>query len=129
MYIFVSGLIMFVNEPETFDNFFDALYSATTALTTVGYGDVYPTTDLGKFISMASSLFGIAVIALPAGIITGGFLEQIRQCQEDREAYFRSVERKPFGAARPVRTATWGPTEGASEGGGLCGHHRRRASC
>lgn len=101
MYIFVSGLIMFVNEPETFDNFFDALYWATTALTTVGYGDVYPTTDLGKFISMASSLFGIAVIALPAGIITGGFLEQIRQCQEDREAYFRSVERKPFRGRTP----------------------------
>ncbi len=98
MYIFVSGLIMFVNEPETFDNFFDALYWATTALTTVGYGDVYPTTDLGKFISMASSLFGIAVIALPAGIITGGFLEEIRQCQEDREAYFRRshVDRPAF---------------------------------
>lgn len=96
MYIFVSGLIMFVNEPETFDNFFDALYWATTALTTVGYGDVYPTTDLGKFISMASSLFGIAVIALPAGIITGGFLEQIRQSQENRDAYYRVADRAPF---------------------------------
>lgn len=96
MYIFVSGLIMFVNEPETFDNFFDALYWATTALTTVGYGDVYPTTDLGKFISMASSLFGIAVIALPAGIITGGFLEEIRQCQEHGEAYFRASNHVPF---------------------------------
>ena len=102
MYIFVSGLIMFVNEPGTFDNFFDALYWATTALTTVGYGDVYPMTDLGKFISMASSLFGIAVIALPAGIITGGFLEQIRQCQADREAYFRASERKPFKGRTPA---------------------------
>lgn len=101
IYIFVSGLIMFVNEPDTFDNFFDALYWATTALTTVGYGDVYPITDLGKFISMASSLFGIAVIALPAGIITGGFLEQIRQRDEDREAYFRTGERKPFKGRTP----------------------------
>lgn len=101
MYIFVSGLVMFVNEPDTFDNFFDALYWATTALTTVGYGDVYPVTDLGKFISMASSLFGIAIIALPAGIITGGFLEQIRQRDEDGEAYFRTLERKPFKGRTP----------------------------
>lgn len=101
MYIFVSGLVMFVNEPDTFDNFFDALYWATTALTTVGYGDVYPVTDLGKFISMASSLFGIAVIALPAGIITGGFLEQVRQRDEDAEAYFRADERDPFKGRTP----------------------------
>ena len=101
MYIFVSGLVMFVNEPNTFDNFFDALYWATTALTTVGYGDVYPVTDLGKFISMASSLFGIAVIALPAGIITGGFLEQVRQRDEDAEAYFRASERDPFKGRTP----------------------------
>lgn len=101
IYIFVSGLVMFVNEPDTFDNFFDALYWATTALTTVGYGDVYPVTDLGKFISMASSLFGIAIIALPAGIITGGFLEQIRQRDEDGEAYFRTPERKPFKGRTP----------------------------
>lgn len=101
MYIFVSGLVMFVNEPNTFDNFFDALYWATTALTTVGYGDVYPVTDLGKFISMASSLFGIAVIALPAGIITGGFLEQVRQRDEDAEAYFRAGERDPFKGRTP----------------------------
>ena len=101
MYIFVSGLVMFVNEPNTFDNFFDALYWATTALTTVGYGDVYPVTDLGKFISMASSLFGIAVIALPAGIITGGFLEQVRQRDEDAEAYFRADERDPFKGRTP----------------------------
>lgn len=76
-YIFVSALAMFSYEPNTFDSFFDALYWATTALTTVGYGDVYPVSQVGKFISMISSIFGIAVIALPAGIITGGFLEQI----------------------------------------------------
>ncbi|WP_197735976.1 ROK family protein [Arabiibacter massiliensis] len=101
MYIFVSGLIMFVNEPDTFDNFFDSLYWATTALTTVGYGDVYPVTDVGKFISMVSSLFGIAIIALPAGIITGGFLEQVRRCQADSEAYFRPVEHAPYQGRTP----------------------------
>lgn len=58
-YIFISALAMFAYEPDTFDSFFHALYWATTALTTVGYGDVYPVTDVGKLISMVSSLFGI----------------------------------------------------------------------
>lgn len=101
-YIFVSGLIMFTNEPETFGTFFNALYWATTALTTVGYGDMYPRTDLGRFISMVSSLFGIAVIALPAGIITGGFLEQIRKSEEDRAKYFNRGKRDRFNG-KPLR--------------------------
>lgn len=84
-YIFLSALVMFVQEPETtFDNFFHALYWATTALTTVGYGDVYPVTDLGRLISMVSSLFGIAVIALPAGIVTAGFVDAIDNDLKER---------------------------------------------
>lgn len=89
-YIFVSALVMFVHESaETFPTFFDALYWATTALTTVGYGDVYPHTQLGKLISMISSLFGVAIIAMPAGIVTGGFLEELNlhkvRKEEDNE--------------------------------------------
>lgn len=84
-YIFLSALVMFVQEPETtFDNFFHALYWATTALTTVGYGDVYPVTDMGRLISMISSLFGIAVIALPAGIVTAGFVDAIDNDVKER---------------------------------------------
>lgn len=77
-YIFTTALIMF-NTESTFDNFFDSLYWATTALTTVGYGDICPRTDIGRLISMLSSLFGVAVIALPSGIITAGYLEEIKQ--------------------------------------------------
>lgn len=84
-YIFLSALIMFVEEPEsTFNDFFHALYWATTALTTVGYGDVYPVTDMGRLISMISSLFGIAVIALPAGIVTAGFVDAIDNDVKER---------------------------------------------
>ncbi len=78
-YIFISAMVMFVYEPATFNSFFDALYWATTALTTVGYGDVYPVSSMGKLISMVSSLFGIAVISLPAGIITASFVEEINK--------------------------------------------------
>ena len=83
-YIFISALAMFAYEPDTFDSFFDALYWATTALTTVGYGDVYPLSNIGKLISMVSSLFGVAVIALPAGIITASFVEEINKGKEQR---------------------------------------------
>lgn len=93
-YIFVSALAMFSYEPETFDNFFDALYWATTALTTVGYGDVYPVSDVGKFISMVSSLFGVAVIAMPAGIVTGGFLEEINKDKEDRATALKENDKE-----------------------------------
>lgn len=84
-YIFLSALVMFAYEPDTFDSFFDALYWATTALTTVGYGDVYPLSAVGRLISMVSSLFGIAVIALPAGIVTAGFVDEISKNNARKE--------------------------------------------
>ncbi|MEG0168241.1 MAG: ion transporter [Ruthenibacterium sp.] len=85
-YIFISGLAMFSYEPDTFDSFFEALYWATTALTTVGYGDVYPLTNLGKLISMISSLFGIAVIAMPASIVTAGFIDEMQAGKAEEDA-------------------------------------------
>ena len=86
-YILLTALIMFNTEPHfnpmtgepTFRDFFDALYWATVTLTTVGYGDMVPVTDLGRFISMLSSLFGVAIIALPSGVITASYLEEIRE--------------------------------------------------
>ena len=87
LYIFVTALILFNVEPHinpytgqpTFRSFFDALYWATVTLTTVGYGDMCPVTDVGRFVSMLSSLFGIAVIALPSGIITARYLDELRK--------------------------------------------------
>lgn len=85
-YIFLTALIMFNAEPHvnpktgeaTFESFYDSLYWATVTLTTVGYGDLTPNTDIGRFISMLSSLFGVAIIALPSGVITAGYLEELR---------------------------------------------------
>lgn len=70
---------MFNVEPETYNNFFDAIYWATVSSTTVGYGDIYAVSVIGKVITMISSLFGIAIVALPAGIITAGYMEEIGQ--------------------------------------------------
>ena len=76
-YILVSALVMFQVEPNSFDSFFDAIYWAVVTLTTVGYGDVYPTSDIGRVVSMLSSFMGIAVVALPTGIITAGYMNEL----------------------------------------------------
>ena len=78
-YIFISALVIFNVEPETFNNFFDAIYWATVSLTTVGYGDIYAVSMAGKVITMISSVFGIAIVALPAGIITAGYMEELNK--------------------------------------------------
>lgn len=92
-YIFIMALIMFNAEPhvnpetgeETFSSFFDALYWATVTLTTVGYGDLCPVTDIGRVVSMLSSLFGVAIIALPSGVITASYLEELREYRNRKE--------------------------------------------
>lgn len=93
MYIFVTALIMFNVEPRinpitgnpTFSSFFDAFYWATVTLTTVGYGDLCPVTDIGRFISILSSLFGVAIIALPSGVITASYLEELKNLKTNKE--------------------------------------------
>lgn len=82
-YIFVSALVIFNVEPDSFETFFDSVYWATISLTTVGYGDLYPVSTAGRVIAMVSSIFGIGIIALPSGIITAGFLKEMSKAKEE----------------------------------------------
>ena len=84
-YILVSALVIFNVEPQTFPSFFDALYWATVSLTTVGYGDIYPVSTIGRCVTMFSSLLGIALIALPAGIVTAGYLNALQSLQNQNK--------------------------------------------
>jgi len=84
-YILISALIIYNVEPDTFETFFDAFYWATVSLTTVGYGDIYPVSVMGRVITMVSSIFGIAIVALPAGIITAGYMSEIDKTDEEDE--------------------------------------------
>ena len=68
-----------MSSPVHFLIFFDALYWATISLTTVGYGDIYAVSTTGKIITMISSFLGIAIVALPAGIITTGYMKEIKE--------------------------------------------------
>lgn len=85
IYILVSALVMFNVEPDSFNTLYDAVYWATVSLTTVGYGDIYPVTTVGRAVAMLSSIFGIAVVALPAGIITAGYMEELQAMRRQKD--------------------------------------------
>lgn len=77
-----SGLIYELEcevQPESFSNIPRAMWWAVVTLTTVGNGDVYPITTLGKVLSAVVSFFGIALFAIPAGIISSGMISEIRE--------------------------------------------------
>lgn len=82
-YILICALVILNVEPESFENFYAAVYWACVSLTTMGYGDIYPVTSVGRFFTMVSSLFGIAIVALPAGIITAGYMAEIDRGDDD----------------------------------------------
>ncbi len=92
-YIFISALIIFNVEPDSFNNFFEAVYWSTVLLTTVGFGDITPVTTIGRSIAILSSLFGIAIVALPSGIITAGYMRELAEQREEEKAR-RNNERK-----------------------------------
>lgn len=82
-YVYLTALITFNIEPDTFSSFAEAVYWACATLTTVGYGDVYPVTQFGRAVAMFSALVGIAVVALPAGIITGGYIDVMHEMRDE----------------------------------------------
>lgn len=81
-----SAIIMYEVEnpvqPEQFPNVLSSLWWAICTLTTVGYGDVYPVTTVGKFFASIISLVGIGIIAIPTGIIAAGFNQVINKKQD-----------------------------------------------
>lgn len=78
-YILIAALVIFNVEPDTFQDFFEAIYWACVSLTTMGYGDIYPVSVAGRVVTMVSSFVGIAIVALPSGIITAGYMDEIKK--------------------------------------------------
>jgi len=73
-------------QPEIFKNAFSGIWWAVSTLSTVGYGDIYPITMLGKFLAIVISFLGIGVVAIPTGIISAGFVEQYSKMSNSAEA-------------------------------------------
>ncbi len=85
-----SAIVMYTVEspvqPEQFPNVIASLWWAMCTLTTVGYGDVYPLTPVGRLFAAVISLVGIGIIAIPTGIIAAGFDRAISGGEAERDA-------------------------------------------
>ncbi|MBN1431476.1 MAG: ion transporter [Methanomicrobiaceae archaeon] len=85
--LIVTSAVMFYIEhqaqPEKFASIPDSMWWAIITLTTVGYGDVYPITPLGKFFGGLAALFGIGLIALPTGILASAFMEEVSNDEDE----------------------------------------------
>lgn len=102
---FASTLMYFLESeanPYTFGSIPDAMWWGVITLTTVGYGDIYPITPLGKFLGSVLAFLGIGLFALPAGIISSGFSEKIQRKKQAKtadnlakSANYQSVETLP----------------------------------
>ena len=69
-------------QPEVFQNAFSGIWWSVSTLLTVGYGDIYPITPLGKALGIVISFLGVGMVAIPTGIISAGFVEQYTRMQE-----------------------------------------------
>ena len=84
-------------QPERFDSVFTGMYWAMTTITSTGYGDLVPITPIGRFIGFCTMVLSIAVVAIPAGIFSAGFVAQFREDDAnaaDRESGMRSASRR-----------------------------------
>lgn len=84
----ISSLLMYSAEhesqPEVFRNAFSGLWWAVATLTTVGYGDIYPVTALGRLVGAFIAFSGLAAVAIPTGIISSGLTETMT-CKKEKK--------------------------------------------
>ena len=70
-----------------FDNAFSGMWWNVSALLTVGYGDIYPITVIGKIMGIITAFAGVGLVAIPTGIISAGFVEQYRLNSEAEKVH------------------------------------------
>jgi voltage-gated potassium channel len=84
--IVLASCIMYYAEhdaqPEKFSSIPETMWWSVATLTTVGYGDEYPITALGKFLTACISILGIGMFALPAGILASGFGDEFKKLKK-----------------------------------------------
>ena len=68
-------------QPDVFKNAFSGIWWSMSTIFTVGYGDIYPVTALGRFFALVTTLLGVGAVAIPTGIISAGFVEQYTNLQ------------------------------------------------
>lgn len=66
-------------QPDVFRNAFSGIWWSMSTLLTVGYGDIYPITTLGRIMAICIAYLGVGAVAIPTGIISAGFVEQYQR--------------------------------------------------
>ncbi len=90
-YLIISSSILYLVEndvqPDEFSSIPAAMWWGSAALTTVGYGDIFPVTPLGKLLGAVLAILGIGMFALPVGVLATGFVEAFDEmkAQKDRD--------------------------------------------
>lgn len=72
-------------QPEVFKNAFSGIWWAASTLLTVGYGDIYPITAVGKMFGIFITFLGVGMVAIPTGIISAGFVDQYSTIKKKTE--------------------------------------------
>ncbi|SEL74921.1 MULTISPECIES: ion transporter [unclassified Butyrivibrio] len=78
-------------QPDVFENAFSGIWWAASTLLTVGYGDIYPKTILGKVFGILLAFLGVGIVAIPTGIISAGFVEQYTKLKHMGD-YAKSID-------------------------------------
>ena len=87
VWIFASSVMYFAEheaQPEAFGSIPSSMWWGIITLTTIGYGDTYPVTTVGKIIGTGVAILGIAVYAIPAGIMASAFTEELRKQRQKK---------------------------------------------
>lgn len=88
--LILSSLFIYYAEheaqPQKFKNAFSGLWWAVATLTTVGYGDLYPVTPLGRFLGAIIAILGIGMVAVPTSILSAGFMEMLEKQSSEKKA-------------------------------------------
>jgi voltage-gated potassium channel len=86
--IVIASCVMYYAEhdaqPDKFSSIPETMWWSVATLTTVGYGDEYPITGLGKFLTACISILGIGMFALPAGILASGFSDEFKKLKKEK---------------------------------------------
>lgn len=85
--IIVSSIMFYVEheaQPDKFSSIPETMWWSVATLTTVGYGDIFPITILGKTLASVIALLGIGMVALPAGILASGFSDELKKIREHK---------------------------------------------
>lgn len=77
-------------QPEVFSNAFSGIWWAASTLLTVGYGDIYPVTTMGKLFGIVITFLGVGMVAIPTGIISAGFVDQYSNIKKRTEYGYES---------------------------------------